>query len=182
MMEDLPAFSVIDVAAMVVALLCAAHGYRRGLSGALAQSAGAVAALILGLYAYQPFSAWLQIHTRLTERAAEVTAFLSTSIAVIVALLMLRSVLKRIMKIVIEQPFDKWAGLLAGTLRAIALVSIVFLAMNLWPHPYLNRKFGEESAIGRVALRLIPLLRERAAADGPPPKVPPVRHRRSRDG
>ena len=40
------------------------------------------------------------------------------------------------------------------------MILIVVVMMNLWPHEYLNRKFGEESVVGTVVLRYMPSLRE----------------------
>jgi hypothetical protein len=63
-------------------------------------------------------------------------------------------------KVVFAEGFDKGAGVIAGMLRMSIIVCIIFLCMNLIPHEYLNRVFGEESAIGRVVVKYVPTVRE----------------------
>ena len=64
------------------------------------------------------------------------------------------------MKVVFEEPFDKVAGSVAGFVRSALFTLIVFIAVNLTPHEYLNRLFGEESVIGTLTLKMMPMLQE----------------------
>jgi diadenosine tetraphosphatase ApaH/serine/threonine PP2A family protein phosphatase len=50
------------------------------------------------------------------------------------------------MKISFEGNIEKAGGCIAGFIRAVMLVLIILAAMNMWPHDYLNRIFGRESA------------------------------------
>jgi len=159
-MDSLPPISIVDILALIAVALGTLQGWHRGLSGELARLAGIVAALILGLYLFHPFGDWILKHTLLGLRAANTLAFLTTAIAATVVMVVLRFLLKRLMKIVIEERADKVGGLFAGLVRCSAFVFIVFLIMNLWPHDYLNRKFGEESLIGAAIIRFVPSLRE----------------------
>lgn len=158
--------NLIDIVALVVVVLGAFQGWLRGLSGELARLISVVVAFVLGIYFYRPFGAWFLENTRLSIQAADTLAFVVTVLAAAVVMVLLRVVLKRIMKVVIEEKFDKACGVAAGLLRAWVLVAVVFLAMNLWPNTYLNRKFGEESIIGRQVLRLVPELRGAVEEDG----------------
>ena len=68
--------------------------------------------------------------------------------------MLLGFVFRRIMKIVFEPAVDKPGGGFAGFVSGILAVLIVFMIMIQWPNDYLNRKFGEESVIGRVVVKL----------------------------
>jgi len=159
-MENLPPVSLVDVIAFAAVALGAVRGYFRGLSGELARVISLVAAFALGLRFYGPLSEWVLAYTRIAEENAPVAAFIITVLAAVVCLFLLRYLLKRVMKIVIEERADKTGGVIAGLLRTSVMVLIVFLALNLWPNERLNRIFGEESLIGRLVLKAAPRARE----------------------
>jgi membrane protein required for colicin V production len=160
-MEHLPSFSVVDIIALIVLLLGAIQGFRRGLSGQLARLISVVVALVLGLCFYAPFGAWCAEHTRLTEEPARVLAFVATVLAAIVVMIVLRLVLGTIMKVVIEKKAEKIGGCSAGLITAGISVFIVFVMMNMLPEDYyLKRKFGEESVLGTIVVRSLPMFKD----------------------
>jgi len=160
-METLQTFNFVDIAALVLLALGAFMGYRRGLSGELARLVSIVAAFILGILFYRPVGAWIGAHTRMEDRPAQAVAFMFTVGATLVAMVLLRIILKRIMQVVFEEMTDKVGGAVAGLLRAGLTVAIIVMMVNTWPHDYLNRTFGEESVIGRIVLKYVPILREK---------------------
>jgi uncharacterized membrane protein required for colicin V production len=160
LMHGLPTLSIVDVVSLSLISLSALRGYLRGLSGELAQLIGATAAFVLGVYLLGPLGTWCIGHTRLSPMSARAVAFVATVAGVIAVMVLIRMVLKRVMKVVFhQQAFDRFGGLAAGFARAVVVLAIVFLAMNLAPHDYLNRKFGEESVLGTLLLRAMPSLR-----------------------
>jgi len=159
-MGEFPPPNAIDIAILVVVLFGLFRGYVRGLSGELAQLASVVAAFVLGLTLHPPLSTWLSEKTRLAGQNARTMAFVTTVLGSVLAMIILRYLIKRIMRVVIEEKVDKPAGLVAGGVKTVVLVLIVVVVMNLWPHEYLNRKFGEESVVGSAVLRYMPSLRE----------------------
>lgn len=159
-MASLPTPNLIDAAALIVIAVCAFRGSRRGLSGELAQAAALAVAFVLGLRFHPAVAAWLEAHSRLDARAAQGTAFAAVVAAGFVVMLLLRYVLGAVMKVVIEKKFDRTGGCLAGACRGCLLTAIVFLVMNMWPHEYLNRKFGEESLVGTLLGKCVPVAEE----------------------
>ncbi|MBN2302079.1 MAG: CvpA family protein [Lentisphaerae bacterium] len=161
-MTGFPPLSVIDIVALVIVALGALIGYRRGLSGELAQLISVIVAFVISLLLYHPVGSWLHEHTQLNNRpqAAHAVAFIATIIGATIAMIILRYLLKRIMQVVIEKEVDKIGGVIAGFVRASILVVIVFLLLNMWPHEYLNRLFGEESVIGTAVLHCMPSFEE----------------------
>ena len=159
-MENVSPVSLVDVIALAAIALGTVRGYFRGLSGELARVISLVAAFAIGLRFYEPLAEQVMAYTRISGENAPVAAFIITVAAAIVCLFLMRFVLKRIMKVVIEERADKVGGVIAGLLRSVLVVLIVFLALNLWPNERLNRVFGEESLIGRVVLKAAPRARE----------------------
>jgi membrane protein required for colicin V production len=159
-MDALPPPSLVDVIAIVVLVVGGVQGALRGLSGELARLISVIIAFMLGLRFYQPFGAWVLEHTRLGGRPSLALAFVVTVVTVIVVLLVLRHVIKRVMKIVVEEQAEKSGGALAGVIESTIYVLIAFVVLNLVPHDYLNRKFGEESIVGTCVQASMPHLQE----------------------
>ena len=166
-MDTLPTPHVADFLAVAVVVLITIRGHTRGLSGEVAQLAGLVIAFLFGLQAHPVVTLWLLDHTRLEGQSAHAVAFVAAFLAAVAAMLLVRYLLRFVMRVVIEEKFDKAAGSVAAFLRACILVTVVFLVMNLWPHEYLNRTFGEDSLIGTIVMRqaahLVEKVEERAA-------------------
>jgi len=160
MMDALPNFNVVDVVAIILIVIVSVRGYRRGLSGELASVIGVVASFVLGLYLYRPIGEWTSANTRLSEQAAHALAFGITVVLVILASVVLRALCRKAVTVVFAESIDKCLGFVAGFARSCVIVTIVFLVMNLWPHPFLNRHFGEGSIIGGLVLQAIPSIRE----------------------
>jgi len=157
-MENIPPPSVIDIVALIIVALGMFQGFRRGLSGELARLISIVVAFALGLHFYHPFGLWLSAHTRLSEQPAHALAFITAIIAAIVTMILLRIVLKRVMTIVFEKKIDKMGGLLAGFVCSSVIVIIIFMIMIIVPNNYLNRQFGQNSVIGSVIIKYMPVL------------------------
>lgn len=151
--------SVVDVSALILIMLGIIHGIRKGLSGELSGLIGLTGALIAGLYSFAPCGAFIARHTRLGEQASKTLAFVLITAGVIVTVLLVRILLGRIMKLVVEPTLDRIGGFFVGLLMALIVVVSVYIAMNMCPNPYLNRKFGEESVFGRQLLKYKPAIR-----------------------
>jgi uncharacterized membrane protein required for colicin V production len=159
-MPPLPELSLVDIIALALIAIGGIQGFIRGLSGELARLLGTIAAFAAGVALQKPVGAWILGHTRLENQSAHAVAFIATVLLAILAMLILRFLLKRVMKVVFADGLDKGLGVCAGLLRMSVAICILFLVMNLIPHDYLNRVFGEESAIGSIVVKYIPTIRE----------------------
>jgi len=157
-MEGFPVPNAIDVVALILILVGTLIGWRRGLSGELAHVISIIVAFILSISLHYPIGMWLGEHTRLSDDAGRTLAFVLTITFSMLAMAMVRFLIKNILKVVIEKEADKLGGLIAGFVRSAVMIIMLFLIMNMWPHEYLNRKFGEESLIGSVVIRCMPSL------------------------
>lgn len=155
-MDGLPPPSAVDIAAAALVVLGTLYGYVRGLSGELAQFVGIAGAFVFGLWLRAPAAAWIGVHTRLAGRSAQTVGFVATAVLALVAWIALRAALKPVLRVIVEDRFEKPGGLIAGLVRSVLLVIIVFVVLNLWPHPYLNAKFGRESLIGTLVRAQLP--------------------------
>ena len=148
--------SAVDIGALVFIILGGLHGLWRGLSGELANLASIICAFIFGIWFMPPFAGWLEANTRLSPDYTRAVAFLITVFTALLVLLCVRYLVRRVMKVVIDERFDRSGGVIAGILRATVVLVIVFVLFNLWPNDYLNRKFGKESLIGTFIMSQIP--------------------------
>ena len=158
-MDSLPQFSMVDIGALLLLIVGAIQGFFRGLSGELARLFGAVIAFVAGISLRQPVGSWILENSRLEERAANAVAFITTILLAFLIMLILRMIIKRIAKGLLPEGGDKTMGVIAGTLRMGVIVFVIFLCMNMIPHEYLNRVFGDESVIGSVVLKYVPAVR-----------------------
>lgn len=155
-----PAYHPIDLLALGVILVFALIGWRRGLSGELSRFATLLLALALALRAREPLGRLIGDATRLETPADVALAYTLAIIIALIGLSLLRRLLERIMQISFTPGLEKSGGMLAGMLRGLLGVIAVFLLMNLWPHDYLNRVFGDASLGGRMIQRVIPRIRD----------------------
>jgi uncharacterized membrane protein required for colicin V production len=156
----MPPLSLVDIIAFAVISLGALHGYWRGLTVELSRVVSVAVALVSAILMLDPLGAWLAGHTRLAAPQARAVAFGAAAAAAFAVMILARYLLRRILKIIVEPRADKLGGLIAGTVRSSIYVLIAFALLNLWPHDYLNRVFGEESVVGTVVLRCLPVVRE----------------------
>lgn len=159
-MDFFSRLSVVDMSALVVLALGVAYGIIKGLSGVLVNLMGAAVALVAGILYFEPFGALLSKHTRLGVEAGRAMAFTLIVLGVVLITILIRCLFGKIMKISVEQKADRILGVLAGLVFAAVLATMVFISMNMWPHDYLRRKFGEDSIIGKGVLKTMPSLRE----------------------
>ena len=156
----MPPFSIVDIVALAVIAFTTVQGYFRRLSGELARLIGVILAFFLALRFYVPIGDWVRTATRLDEGLTQAAAFTLTLLAGIAALIVIRLLLRNLIKLIVEERADKAGGVLAGCSRGCIVVAALFLILNLWPHAYLNRTFGEESVLGSLLLRAMPTLRD----------------------
>ena len=172
-MDALPTLNLVDICAIGLIAIGGIQGFFRGLSGELARLIGAILAFLAGVSLHGPVGEWILKNTRLEDQTAHAVAFVATIVLAVLIMLTLRLIIKRLIKVVFAEGFDKAMGVFAGLARMSVVVCIIVMVMNLIPHEYLNRHFGEESAIGSVVVRYVPTVRETLErADIPTPGKP----------
>ncbi len=160
MLETIPNLNLVDIVALGLIAIGGIQGFFRGLSGELARLIGVIVAFVAGVSLHGAVGEWILKNTRLMDQTAHAVAFIATVVLAVLIMLAIRLVVKRLIKVVFADGFDKTVGIVAGLARMSVVVCIIFLIMNLIPHDYLNRQFGERSAIGSVVVRYVPTVRE----------------------
>ena len=153
-------FHLLDVIILVAVLIGALQGFRHGLSGQLAHVISVVAMLVIGWHVLSPLSAAIAEITRLSEAHARPIAFLGACIVVLLAMALLRMLLKGVMELHFKPGFDRWVGLFAGAAKYGAIAVCILYVMMLSPSDYLSRLAGEESSVGRTLHRHLPVVQE----------------------
>ena len=159
----------VDVIALVVLMIGALVGFRRGLSAQIAGPLSLLLAMLFALYAYGPIrqaihtSGWVPASTQSLAGIAGVV------LASLVVFMLLRWILSRGIRRLTENRGEHVGGALFGALRTALFILIIFLLMNVFPHAGLNRRFGEDSLIGRQVIRMTPAIRAEWEAWRPSP-------------
>ena len=155
--------NTVDIVALVLIALGTLNGLRRGLSGEIAGTVGAIVALLFGLLCYGPCGDWLADHASVSEGVDKALAFAATIVMSLVVMLLLRLMVRETVTVAVSsKKVNLIGGMLAGFVKSTIFVVVVMLCVNMWPNPYLNRVFGDESMIGRITVAAMPELREQA--------------------
>jgi hypothetical protein len=173
----LPMVGYGDLAAAVFIIACLLIGLKRGLSGELARLASTAAALAAAWVFHARAAVWLETYSRLGAEAARVTAFTAIFVAAAAAGILLRVLLGGVAKVVFAPRLERIGGAVAGLVKGVAWTVALLVILNLVPHPYLNRLFGEECAVGRLVRGAMPALRaalEPGATPADEPIEPPA--------
>jgi membrane protein required for colicin V production len=170
----------VDLACLALLLLCLLLGAIRGLSGLLAGIIGLLLAIVGSFWLHPPLSRlllaapWLREHVR----AGVALSYMAAVVVILLAYLLLRLLLHRFFKLIVEQPADRIFGMLAGLAQWLLLMVILFSPAALLPAGGpVQRALGEQSRIGRLC---VPVLRDAYAARAPAPAAAAGRQDASR--
>ncbi len=158
--------NLVDIVAILFILVYVVMGWRRGLAAEIGHLAGAALAFWIGLRYHERLAAWMTGHTRMEGAPATVVAYVAVVLAIILASMILSLVLSKLMELAIPEGANKVWGGMAGLVKGSLYAAMILLAVNLWPHEYLNRHFGEESVLGAFVMRWVPVVREEMEARG----------------
>ncbi len=157
-MDALPSLGLVDVVALAAIAFAALRGYFRGLSGELAGLIGNAGSLLVGVGCYRAIGDWLQHNSKVTGASALALAFGGIVVGGILFTMVLRWTVGRIFRVVVEDGINRTGGVVAGILRGLVVVTIVFALLNMLPNERVHRKFVNESVIGTLVQRVIPQL------------------------
>ncbi|MDI6774615.1 MAG: CvpA family protein [Verrucomicrobiota bacterium] len=163
-MDVMPLFNAVDIGAVVLLILGVLLGFSRRLSGELTCLISVVAAFVVGLFLCRPLTDWFLALERLGPQPARVLAFLAALVVAGVLMILARLGLARAIRVVFSEQADRLLGALAGLVRSLVLIAVIFIVANLVPSEFLNRQFGEASAIGRVVRKFMPAIEEKLPA------------------
>lgn len=159
----------IDLVALLLLAFCAVRGGIRGLTGEVARVAGLLAALAAGYWTSGLWGAvalrWLPERADAYGRGLVVVAGLV--VAATLAALIVRGLVDRFLRLLLDQPANAVLGVVAGGLRAALLLLAFFLVASLVAYGNMGRVLFEESLAGRVARPAVQGLRGQLPRLGP---------------
>ncbi len=162
----------VDLAALAILLICMIAGRMRGLSGLLSSLFGLLLALLGGGLLYAPLTASMRriAYCREHPWAGAVLPYVLAVAAVLAGYMVLRAMLRRFFKLVVEPPVDGLLGMLAGLLLGLLVLLFASSLAGLLPEGSAARVIVcEESRCGGV---LAPRLRAALHALRPAPALP----------
>lgn len=143
----------VDLAAVALLTVCILVGASRGFSALVAGLFGLLLAVFCGFALYRPLKIFLfdrAVYFREHAWAGRVMPYLFAVFLVFVLFLLLRLVLDRFFKLIVERPADRVFGMLGGALQGVLFMIFMFALASLLPTGSRTRKvFCETSRIGR---------------------------------
>ena len=159
--------NVVDILVLVMLALAALHGGRKGLSGEFGLFVNVAAAAGLAVFGARRMDQWLPALAQAGD-ATRATLFVGMALVAYVVILMLRLGMSHVAKLNFDPRIDRPIGAVAGLVTAMVAVAFMFLAIQMWPVPSLQRHFRQESVAGQgVAKFVAPWCRPSAPSDAP---------------
>lgn len=167
-------FHPVDIILVVYLLLASLHGLRRGLSSEIAHMVAAVAILAAAWIFSPQLADLLMSRTRLQDPGmAHGLSFALVIAGGFVLSLLLRLILKTLLDFSFKGRLERLGGALAGCLRGVVVVTVVVIAINLWPRGYFYEQVAEASFLGRNLSQAVMPLYEALATERPEWGLPP---------
>ena len=150
----------IDLILILIILLFAIQGFRKGLIYEVASLAG----LILGIYASFHFANYLEgyltDYLNVPEIYSTVTAFILIFLLVVIALHFVGKIIENIIDLVALGFINKLAGSVFGLAKGIILISLAFLILDHFDKEIISKERKNESFLYKPIESIAPLLWE----------------------
>lgn len=150
----------IDLILILIILLFAIQGFRKGLIYEVASLAG----LILGIYASFHFAGYLEgyltEYLNVPEKYSTITAFILIFIMVIIILHFIGKIIENIINVIALGFLNKLAGSVFGLVKGIVLLSLAFLIIDHFDKQIISKERKNESFLYKPIESVAPLLWE----------------------
>lgn len=148
----------VDFIFILIILLLAFQGFRKGLIYEVASLAG----LILGIYASFHFSGYLEgyltEYLNVPEKYSTITAFILIFIVVIIILHFIGKIIENIIDVIALGFLNKLAGSIFGFVKGIVLLSLAILIIDHFDKDLISKENKEESFFYKPIASVAPLL------------------------
>ena len=150
----------IDFIIILVIVLFAIQGFRKGLIYEIASLTG----LILGIYASFHFSGYIEgylmEYINIPEKYSAVTAFILIFIVVILLVHLIGKIIEQVVNIIALGLLNKLTGSVFGILKAIIILSLSMLIINHFDNELFSKEKKEKSLLYKKIEIVAPLLWE----------------------
>ena len=158
-----PVFNVIDIVAVVLLVMGAIQGRRRGLSEELERVFAVGFSLLLALRYYTAFGALILRNGRLSAQQANAVSFILLAVGLFVVSIPIRLLLKSCMLVSFKQGLEDVGGCILGFLKTFIVLACLIAVLSAWSHDDVHRLLAEQSFFGRMANRSVPVVYGRVA-------------------
>lgn len=150
----------VDYFFLAIFLFWAIKGLIAGLSKEL--SGLVVIGLALGgtIYGYPQLTAKLLEWSRIEGTPAKVTAFIASLLILWLVFRLIGLLVEKVIEMTFPAGVERAGGLIAGSAKAVACITVIIAVVHLSKHEYLSQKVLVESRIGAVGNEYIPGLYE----------------------
>lgn len=165
----------VDIVCLLIVIGMAYYDAVKGFTSTLAVLLGLLIATHAGYWLYPAFFKLLS-YTSLMENHEILGAILPYILAVIAGVgifILLRICFKRFFKLLVEQPADKFLGIISGIAKGLLIILIIFSCISLMPpNSAMHRVICDESITGRAA---IPVLQTALSQSSPRDKYEAIK-------
>jgi len=151
-------------------------GFRLGFGSELGKLAGLLAGFFVSFRYYQQLGDWLAKRSFLGTEAGAAVAMGVLVLALYLLVTRILVFFQPLVQVTFEKRVDRIGGLMAGLVRGLLVASVILVACQQLPSPYLQRSIGEYSLSGGAVWRLAPAVYDalnaipgRLLAGGNPP-------------
>jgi uncharacterized membrane protein required for colicin V production len=159
---------MIDIAALVVILLDACIGFRRGLSGAVARFCLLTLGVLATVLLLHPMGS-LCFHYAsplIPEQGRYAFAFVATATAACAITMLANRPVYILLDTDPMKRRNRFGGMVTGMLHGLIGVVFVLIVLNLWPNKVVTHAVGEKSIAGRFIGRIVPAIKDRLSSHG----------------
>ncbi|MDX9702232.1 MAG: CvpA family protein [Candidatus Auribacterota bacterium] len=144
----------IDVMVGVILIIFAIRGYRRGLSGEILQVVGLLASLLLAYHFFGYVGDVLQKSISMPEGIASILGYVGVFVLLYTFFYVIRVIVHKIMSVSFIAVIEKGGGILAGTMRGVCALSVLFVLIGMLRQPAITQYIFKESLTGKYILPL----------------------------
>lgn len=157
-LSGLPAGTWIDIACILTILAFAVTDACRGFSSTLSALVGFVIAAVSGYWLYPATHAAVAELPYCKEHAiaGAVMPYVAAVLIGCLIYVVIRFVANRLFKLIVECPADRVLGAVAGIVKALLLIMLVFSCASLLPEgSHLHQAFHKDSLTGRTVVPVL---------------------------
>lgn len=149
-------FGWLDVVVALILIIFGIRGYRRGLSGEVLQIVGLLASFILAYQFFQVIGTIIVEHSSIPVQIADISGYVIIFISINLLFFIIRKIVHKLMTFSFVAVLEKGGGIAAGVVRAICMISIIYVLIGMLHIPHLTGYIIERSFTGRYIITISP--------------------------
>ncbi|RJP59513.1 MAG: CvpA family protein [Candidatus Auribacter fodinae] len=149
-------FGWLDLLVILVLVFFGIRGYKRGLSGELLRVIGLIASFTLAYQFFGMVGEKLSAHSSIPEQLGFIIGYILVFALVFLFFVILRIIVQRMMTYSFVDALEKGGGVAAGLMKALFMLSIIYVLLGMLHIPPLTRYIVTKSFTGQYIIRISP--------------------------